>query len=183
MAARKKSVKKDYEILPVDELEEIKTKLEKYTHSKSSPLAEDVNDLKGQMNRLSDQINFMNEIFDAAQEEVELEKRQHEFMEQTIKPLKSQIDEVVRQNKIIASAILNLAEHADDEFNEIKSLLRSSKQPAMPKTQPMPQPMQQPMMQRPMSQPMQQQQPMRSSLPPMPEKKEEKKGLFSDLFK
>jgi len=183
MAARKKkSVKKDYELLPVDELEEIKKKLEKYSHSKSSPLAEDVDDLKQNMSRLSDQINLMSEIFDAAHEEVEIEKRQDEFVEEIMKPLKSQVDEVARQNKIIASAILNLSEHVDQEFKDIKNMLMGMKhkEPVpMAKQYPMQQQIHQPMMQQPMRQAMPQ------PKPSMPAKKpeEKKKGMFSDLFK
>jgi len=114
MAAKiKKEQKKDYELLPVQEIEEIKEKLQKYSHSKN-PIATDIESLNAKMGKLNEHIETINEIFDTAKDELELEKKEQTFIEQTFQPLAEKINLVEEQNRIIATALLKIV----DTFKE-----------------------------------------------------------------
>lgn len=200
----KKYANEDYELLPINELEELKQKLSHYTASKN-PIKGEIEDLKGSMSRLSDQLKTVNEIFQTAQEEVELEKKQQEFIQQTMTPLMAKVNDIENENKIIATAILNVVDIMNEHFAQIRGSIESLKskmqgqtqQPAFHQTSAVQQAkedyasfMQQPSFEpKPrMTMPPQMSAPELTQIPEVPRpslqsQQARKKGMFSDLFK
>lgn len=131
MASKKKSSKTDYEVLPRDEILELRDKINRYTKSKN-PMLEDINDLRGRMDNLTEHIQTINSIFETAQDELELENKQQDFMDKIYKPMAAKVDSVLEQNQIIATALLNIVdmfkENQQQLLNEISNLKKKLNQ-------------------------------------------------------
>lgn len=138
MASKKNSTKQDYEVLPRDEILELKDKIDRYTKSKN-PMVEDINDLRSRMDKLTEHIKTINSIFETAQDELELEQKQQDFIERIYDPMVEKVDAVLEQNQIIATALLNIVDMFKDQHMELLkelSEIRKKQSPITNSTRP-----------------------------------------------
>lgn len=163
----------DYTLVSSKDVSELKQDVD---FLKKNPLgsSKSSRSLQESVDKLNENIEELIEIFKEASEQMKAEERESDVIVKRIAPIEAKLDELSDQNQKIAKGILAVA----DMVNSRDEKPRMMPRPAMPPQRPM-------MVQRPQinSQasklpPMGGMPPPSMGLPPLPPKKEEKKGLF-----
>jgi hypothetical protein len=114
----------DYEIVPQKEVKKLKDEIELLKgEQKNSP----VGAIAGSLERLTDTLERLFEIFNIAATDIEQQKIDEKSFEEKIEPIIRKMNELEEQNRDIAEGILALAD-----------LIK--RQPAQPKFKPAPKP-------------------------------------------
>ncbi|MBN2567486.1 hypothetical protein JXB02_05375 [Candidatus Woesearchaeota archaeon] len=130
----------DYEILPRKKLSELHQQIEEV---KKFPLGKNTTTmgLLDAIERLTESINNLNGMFQAASQEMRLEDRENTDIHQRIDPLIKKVEELGEQNKKIARGLVSIAEMVSDLKKERKKDKEEPKQEPLPQR---PGPQQQP---------------------------------------
>ena len=182
----------EYELTPYHELEELKNEIEKLKHS---PLGETPsgNELLRAVQELNQSVKALTNLFKIAAEQLETGKNHEEDTLHKFDPMVHKINELIDQNKKIAAGIVSVADL-------VKEKTEQQARPAEPETMA---PRREPMMNAPAPSTMEHMPPPDfgpvpdfndlsmpdfgsdsdlnlgpPGLPPMPEEKQKKKGLF-----
>ena len=118
----------DYELIPHQEILDLKKELEKL---KISPTPES----RESMEKLTDAINNLLTLFKQAGAQMNIEEQEATLVEAKLKPLMDKIDQVLDQNQKIAEGVVTLAEMVKDLRD------RRPSAPMMPPPRPMMRPM------------------------------------------
>jgi len=165
----------DYTLVSSKDVSELKQDVD---FLKKNPLgsSKSSRSLQESVDKLNENIEELIEIFKEASEQMKAEERESDVIVKRIAPIEAKLDELSDQNQKIAKGILAVADMVNSREEKPRMMMS---RPAMPPQRPM-------MMQKPMNSqpsklpPMGGMPPQNSSmgLPPLPPKKEEKKGLF-----
>ena len=118
--------KGDYEILPRDELDNLKKEIEKLKKGEEVSGSEDSSpNASAGIEKLNNSINSLIELFKTAQDSMENDdKETSEQLTKKIDPLNEKIDQLIDQNKKIAQGILTVA----DLVKSVKQSLETPQQ-------------------------------------------------------
>lgn len=105
----------EYEIMPHRTIENIKRELEELKLKAASRDAVSAGNFKDSLDNLSESINSLLNLFKEATEEMKVEEDTEKELKSKLVPLMGKVDEISEQNKIMAKALLAIADMVEEK--------------------------------------------------------------------